>query len=95
MRNVVTHSAATEVRVDLRIVADSNQQSSVRLVVDDNGRGFSTDTLDERAADGHVGLRSLAGLVADLGGVARRCARRPAKAPGCEVSIPIDDRLPR
>src|SRR4029453_10656899 len=52
------------------IIADSNQPSSVRLRVDDDGRGFSAETLDERAADGHVGLRAPAGLVSELGGPA-------------------------
>jgi signal transduction histidine kinase len=94
LRNVVTHSAATQVRVDLHIVPNSNQHLSVQLGVDDNGRGFSADTLDERAADGHVGLRALAGLVADLGGeLTVRSA--PGEGTRVEVSIPIDARLPR
>lgn len=94
LRNVVSHSGATHVRVDLHVVADSNQPSSVRLRVDDDGRGFSAETLDERAADGHVGLRALAGLVADLGGdVTVRSA--PGEGTRVEVSIPIDARLPR
>jgi signal transduction histidine kinase len=89
LRNVVTHSAATHVRVALGIA-----DGSVRLVVDDDGRGFSTDTLDERAAGGHVGLRSLAGLVADLGGeLAVRSA--PGEGTRVEVSIPIDARARR
>ena len=94
LRNVVSHSGATQVRVDLRIVANSNQQSSVQLRVDDDGRGFSAETLDERAADGHVGLRALAGLVADLGGVVT-VRSAPGEGTRVEVSIPIDARLPR
>ena len=94
LRNVVSHSGATQVRVDLQVVADSNQRSLVRLRIDDDGRGFSAETLDERAADGHVGLRALAGLVTDLGGA---CTVRSAPGEGTrvEVSIPIDARLPR
>jgi signal transduction histidine kinase len=99
LRNVVSHSAATQVRVELRIVANSNQQSSsqhrsIHLVVDDNGRGFSADTLDERAAGGHVGLRALAGLVADLGGTLT-VRSAPGEGTRVEVSIPIDARLQR
>ena len=99
LRNVVTHSAATQVRVDLRIVdgsiqPGSIQHPSIQLGVDDNGRGFSADTLDERTAGGHVGLRAMAGLVADLGGaVTVRSA--PGEGTRVEVSIPIDARLRR
>ena len=66
----------------------------IQLSVDDNGRGFSAETLDERAADGHVGLRALAGLVADLGG-ALTVRSAPGEGTRVEVSIPIDARLPR
>jgi signal transduction histidine kinase len=92
LRNVVTHSAATQVRVDLR-VADTSPPS-IRLSVDDNGRGFTADTLDERASDGHVGLRALAGLIADLGG-ALTVRSAPGEGTRVEVSIPIDAKLPR
>jgi signal transduction histidine kinase len=94
LRNVATHSAATQVRVELRVVGSSTQQRAVRLVVDDNGRGFSADTLDERAAEGHVGLRGLAGLVADLGGT-MTVRSAPGEGTRVEVSVPIDARLPR
>ncbi len=63
LRNVGTHAAATNVRVEVR--ADGEL---VHLVIDDDGRGFSDDVLADRVADGHVGLRSLADLIADLGG---------------------------
>ncbi len=89
LRNVVTHSAAEHVRVDLRVV-----DGSVRLGVDDDGRGFSATTLEERADDGHVGLRALAGLVADLGG-SLTVRSAPGEGTRVEVSIPIDARLPR
>ena len=89
LRNVVTHSAAEHVRVDLRVV-----DRSVRLSVDDDGRGFSATTLEERADDGHVGLRALAGLVADLGG-SLTVRSAPGEGTRVEVSIPIDARLPR
>lgn len=89
LRNVVAHSAATEVRVALEEVG-----GDLRLVIDDNGRGFSTETLDERAADGHVGLRSLGGLVADLGG---ELDVRSAAGTGTRlvVSVPVAARMLR
>jgi signal transduction histidine kinase len=87
LRNVATHSAAAHVRVTLDIA-----DGSVRLVVDDDGRGFSTDTLDERVADGHVGLRSLAGLVADLGGELN-VRSAPGEGTRVDVSVPIRGRV--
>jgi two-component system NarL family sensor kinase len=63
VRNVVAHAAAG--RVDITVSLDGDR---VRLVVADDGRGFSDDDLDTRRREGHVGLRLLAGLVADAGG---------------------------
>ena len=63
LRNVVTHSGAQHAKVDVCLV-----ERNLQLTVDDDGRGFSPATLDQRVSDGHVGLRSLAGLVEDLGG---------------------------
>ena len=87
LRNVVSHAAAKHVRVTLK-VADG----SIDLVVDDDGRGFSVGTLDERAADGHVGLRSLAGLVADLAGNLN-VRSEPGQGTRVDVSIPIGARI--
>jgi signal transduction histidine kinase len=89
LRNVVSHAVATEVRVTLDI-----DGGALRLVVDDNGRGFSTDTLDARVDDGHVGLRSLAGLATDLGG-SLDVRSAPETGTRVQVSIPIDDRTHR
>ena len=91
---MVTHSGATQVRVDCGSSPTSNRTARGPARVDDNGRGFSAETLDERAADGHVGLRRLAGLVADLGGTLT-VRSAPGEGTRVEVSIPIDARLPR
>jgi two-component system, NarL family, sensor kinase len=63
LRNVGTHASAQNVRVE--VGADGER---VHLLIDDDGRGFSDGVLADRVADGHVGLRSLADLIADLGG---------------------------
>ena len=89
LRNIVSHAAATQVRVTLRVT-----DGSIRLVVDDDGRGFSAGTLDARTADGHVGLRSLAGLVADLAGTLH-VRSEPGDGTRVEVAIPIDARIQR
>jgi signal transduction histidine kinase len=87
LRNVVSHAAATEVRVEL-----ATADGDVLLVVDDNGRGFSTDVLDARTDDGHLGLRSLAGLAADLGG-SLEVRSSPGTGTRVRLSVPIDDRM--
>jgi two-component system, NarL family, sensor kinase len=82
LRNVVAHSGAKQVRVDLR--ADAQR---LYLTIDDDGRGFSDDVLTDRTAQGHVGLRSLAGLVADLGGTLT-VRSRPGAGTRVEVDLP-------
>jgi two-component system NarL family sensor kinase len=89
LRNVVTHSGAAHARVELRI-----GDGTLRLVVDDDGRGFSPGDIDARAALGHVGLRTLAGLVADLGGTLD-VRSAPGEGTRFAVTIPIDTRSPR
>ena len=59
----------------------------LHLIIDDDGRGFSDEILTDRAAQGHVGLRSLAGLVADLGGTLT-VRSRPGSGTRVEVDLP-------
>jgi signal transduction histidine kinase len=87
LRNVVTHAAAKHVRVTLLVVGES-----VRLIVDDDGRGFSAGILEARITDGHVGLRSLAGLVADLAGTLNVLSE-PGAGTRVEVVIPFGARI--
>ena len=63
IRNVVRHSAASMVRIHLGRDGDR-----VTLTVDDDGRGFDPQELAAATDDGHVGLRLLAGLIADASG---------------------------
>jgi signal transduction histidine kinase len=67
---------------------------AVRLVVDDDGRGFTADSLDDRFAEGHVGLRSLAGLVAQLDGTLT-VASQPGTGTRVETTVPLDGRMRR
>jgi two-component system NarL family sensor kinase len=89
LRNVVSHAAAKQVRITLRVT-----DGSIRLIIDDDGRGFSASTLDERTADGHVGLRSLAELVTDLAGTVD-VRSEPGEGTRVAVSIPVDARIRR
>ena len=50
--------------------------------------------LDVRAEEGHVGLRSLAGLAADLGG-ALEVSSAPGTGTRVQLSVPTSDRMHR
>jgi signal transduction histidine kinase len=63
LRNAVRHADASSVAVRLECV-----NGHAVLEVADDGAGFDTATLGERAVEGHVGLRALRGLVTDAGG---------------------------
>jgi two-component system NarL family sensor kinase len=63
VRNILSHAAASAVRVEIGI-----GEEGVDVSIDDNGRGFTADEVADRSSDGHVGLRSLGGLLADVGG---------------------------
>jgi signal transduction histidine kinase len=82
LRNVGAHAGARSVRVELR--ADGQQ---VQLTVDDDGKGFTDEILSDRTTQGHVGLRSLAGLVRDLGGT-MTVRSTPGSGTRLEVRMP-------
>lgn len=60
LNNIIKHSGASEVRISLRIEPDS-----IRLVVEDNGRGFDANTLPE---DRGNGLNNMKNRLQHLGG---------------------------
>lgn len=63
LRNVLRHAEAG--RVEVRV---SGNGECARLVVSDNGRGFSPEALSQRREEGHLGLRLLADLAEEAGG---------------------------
>jgi len=63
LRNVVSHSAATQ--VELVVEKDDG---CVRLRVADNGRGFDAAEVERRRTDGHLGLSLLRDLARHAGG---------------------------
>jgi signal transduction histidine kinase len=66
LRNVALHARATAATVRA-----GTGRGTVWLSVTDDGAGFDPAVLDTRAAEGHVGLRGLQGLVRDAGGTMR------------------------
>jgi signal transduction histidine kinase len=81
LRNVTSHARATQVAVSVAVTA-----SQAVLTITDNGDGFDPYSLAERARDGHVGLRSLAGLVSDAGGAIEIRSREGA---GTQVTVTL------
>jgi len=63
IRNALNHSQAETVTIRLRTSA-----GRATVEVADDGRGFDEAEVRARAADGHVGLRALGGLIGDTGG---------------------------
>lgn len=64
LRNVAKHAEATCVRVDVT----RGPAGETRLVVADDGRGFTAPQRDSRETEGHVGLRLVADLAERAGG---------------------------
>lgn len=64
VRNAAEHADPATVRIELTPAAAGR----VRLLVSDDGRGFDEGARERGAADGHLGLTLLDGLVAQAGG---------------------------
>ena len=63
LRNVLLHAGARHVEVRV-----AREGELAKLVVSDDGRGFSPEVLSRRREEGHLGLRMLADLAAEGGG---------------------------
>jgi signal transduction histidine kinase len=85
LRNVSTHSGAEHVDINV-----AEQDGLVRLVIDDDGRGFDGEAIAGQAGGGHFGLRALSDLIAGTNG---RLVIRSAPAAGTrvELEVPADD----
>jgi two-component system, NarL family, sensor kinase len=63
LRNVALHAGASLVTVQLGTAGDQ-----IWVEIADDGGGFDPSILEGRAADGHLGLKGLQGMVRDAGG---------------------------
>ncbi|HEY3608694.1 MAG TPA: histidine kinase [Pseudonocardiaceae bacterium] len=82
VRNVIAHSGASATTISV-----VHHDELATLVVDDDGRGFDDVELDERAGDGHFGLRSIGDLLARAGGgLSVRAA--PGQGTRVEAEVP-------
>ncbi|MFP5362804.1 MAG: sensor histidine kinase [Thermoleophilia bacterium] len=84
IRNAQTHAGASSVRV-----AVTRAQGVTRLVVADDGAGFSAQRRAERAAQGHLGLTLLEAIAEQAGG---RLAVRSAPETGTIVEMELPAR---
>ena len=82
LRNVADHAHATRVRVDV-----TGAPHVARLVVADNGTGFTPEQRAERAVEGHLGL-SLAAEVARQSGAALDVRSSPGAGTTVELEVP-------
>ena len=83
LRNVVSHSGATRVRLVAKVTGNV-----ARIVVDDDGRGFTPEQIEHTTSDGHFGLRALSGLVAEAGGK-MSVLSAPGAGTRVEVKLPV------
>jgi two-component system NarL family sensor kinase len=82
LANVVRHAQASE--LTLRLVQNDG---SLVLVVEDDGRGFSPSQLSERLAEGHIGLASQRHRVEAAGGK-MLVTSRPGSGTHVEIRVP-------
>jgi signal transduction histidine kinase len=82
LRNVADHAHATRVRVDVTGVPEI-----ARLVVADNGAGFTPEQRAARAEEGHLGL-SLAAEVARQSGAVLDVRSSPGAGTTVELEVP-------
>lgn len=80
LNNVIKHSAATEVRISLRLV-----DAAIRLVIEDNGRGFDTSAPPDGKGNG---LHNMRNRLHRLGGTVE-IQSTPAKGTRVEIVQPI------
>jgi signal transduction histidine kinase len=83
IRNARAHGAPKSVRVEVTRPAPG----TTRLVVSDDGRGFSPSDRENSARDGHVGLSLLEGLVTQAHGTLS-VVSVPGKGTTVELEVP-------
>lgn len=83
LRNVERHAGASGA-----IVSAGAGRSSAWVSIVDDGAGFDPDILDARAAEGHLGLRGLQGVVRDAGGLLR-VESQPGRGTTVFVEVPV------
>jgi signal transduction histidine kinase len=84
LRNVQRHAGATRATVRSGLSG-----GSAWVEVTDDGAGFDVAILDGRAAEGHMGLKGLDGVVGDAGGRVE-VVSRPGTGTTVRVEMPVE-----
>jgi two-component system NarL family sensor kinase len=82
LANVVTHANASTITLRLR-----REGEDLVLAVSDDGDGFDLSTLDERLAEGHIGLASQRVRIETIGG-RFEVVSEPRSGTTVEIHIP-------
>jgi signal transduction histidine kinase len=83
IRNARMHAKATSVDVEVT----RSPEGGARLVVSDDGKGFSVAEREQRGAEGHLGLTLLGEVVAQAGGTLA-VQSAPGKGTTIEMEMP-------
>lgn len=83
LRNVTRHAGATTA-----VVRAGTERGAAWIEVEDDGRGFDPSILEARAAEGHIGLRGLEGVVRDAGG-RFRLSTSSGRGTTVRVEVPV------
>lgn len=83
LRNVSLHAGASNAAVSA-----GADRSKVWVEVSDDGAGFDAQILDARAAEGHLGLKGLDGVVRDAGG-RLQVVSQPGRGTTIRVEVPV------
>src|SRR5207249_1689240 len=81
LQNIIKHSRATAIEVNFAFEADM-----LRIKVEDNGKGFKPELLDNK---GGLGLQNIRGRAALIGGQAL-VDSRPDQGTIIEITLPYD-----
>ena len=82
LRNVVEHAQASTVHVTVE-----HEANLLTLDVRDDGVGYDAARAEQRAREGHLGLRALSDLAADMGG-RLEAARRDGRGTLLHLEVP-------
>lgn len=83
VRNVAAHSDARRVEIVLH-----RYRGNATLIVSDDGVGFDAGRLEQRHAEGHLGLRALADLLGETGG-ALSTISAPGRGTRLVATVPL------
>jgi two-component system NarL family sensor kinase len=86
LRNVLVHAGASSVDVQV-----TREDALVKLVVSDDGRGFTSEFLSQRREEGHLGLRMLSDLAEEAGG-RLDVGSAPGRGTRVQMEVPLHAR---